>query len=331
MRQPIVLLALSAFSAVAFAADPQLMNMVMPDAKILAGVNAASARTSPFGQFVITKIGMLGQEPQKFIAATGFDPLQDVSEVLAASAADPAKPGGILLVRGNFNVDKLVTAVTGHTNVQVGTYGGARLLEVSGPKDQLAHAVAFLGTSIAVAGDVASVKAAIDRNSVLNSIDAALATKVNDLSIAEDEWLVSSASIGSLLPANAGSGASGPAAQILPLLKNIQSFSGGVKFGENVQVTGQAVTNDPQNAAALNAVIRLVVSLAAVNTGTNPQLSQVAQWLQTLQVTTAGPAVNVALSIPETQIEALLNSVPVRAVKTDRVARVRGRSFHNGN
>jgi hypothetical protein len=331
MRQPIVLLALSAFSAVAFAADPQLMNMVMPDAKILAGVNAASARTSPFGQFVITKIGMLGQEPQKFIAATGFDPLQDVSEVLAASAADPAKPGGILLVRGNFNVDKLVTAVTGHTNVQVGTYGGARLLEVAGPKDQLAHAVAFLGTSIAVAGDVASVKAAIDRNSVLNSIDAALATKVNDLSIAEDEWLVSSASIGSLLPANAGSGASGPAAQILPLLKNIQSFSGGVKFGENVQVTGQAVTNDPQNAAALNAVIRLVVSLAAVNTGTNPQLSQVAQWLQTLQVTTAGPAVNVALSIPETQIEALLNSVPVRAVKTDRVARVRGRSFHNGN
>src|SRR4051794_38582073 len=100
MRQPIVLLALSAFSAVAFAADPQLMNMVMPDAKILAGLNAASARTSPFGQFVITKIGMLGQEPQKFIAATGFDPLQDVSEVLAASAADPAKPGGILLVRG---------------------------------------------------------------------------------------------------------------------------------------------------------------------------------------------------------------------------------------
>jgi hypothetical protein len=330
MRQTVVLLGLSAFSAVAFAADPQLMNMVMPDAKVLAGINATSARISPFGQFVISKMGMLGQVPQKFVAATGFDPLQDVSEILAASAADPEKPGGVLLVRGNFNAEKLVAAVSAHNHVQVQTYGGATLINFSSPKDQVTHAVAFISNSIAVAGDLASVKAAIDRNSGTNSIDTALAVKVNELSATKDEWLVSSASVGSLLPPKAGAGATGPGAQVLPLLKSIQSFSGGVKFGSDVQVTGQAVTSDAQNAGALKAVIGLVVSLASANTGTDPQLAQVLQWLQTLQVTTSGPAVNVALSIPETQIEALLNQVQVHA-KTARAANRRERKFHNGN
>ena len=34
----------------ATAADPQLLNLVMPDAKVLAGVNVDQAKTSPFGQ-----------------------------------------------------------------------------------------------------------------------------------------------------------------------------------------------------------------------------------------------------------------------------------------
>ena len=45
MRQTTVLLGLL-LSGTAFAADPQLMNLVMPDAKILAGVNATSARSA---------------------------------------------------------------------------------------------------------------------------------------------------------------------------------------------------------------------------------------------------------------------------------------------
>src|SRR5277367_3094132 len=97
----------SFFTPSAFAADPELMNLVMPDAKILAGANATTTKISPFGQFVLSKIALLGEEPQKFIAATGFDPLRDVSEVLAATAADPASHSGLLLVRGTFNVDKI--------------------------------------------------------------------------------------------------------------------------------------------------------------------------------------------------------------------------------
>ena len=46
----------------AFAADPQLMTMVMPDARIMAGMNATKARSSPFGQFVVSKVSLLGAQ-----------------------------------------------------------------------------------------------------------------------------------------------------------------------------------------------------------------------------------------------------------------------------
>src|SRR5579863_2434579 len=130
MRQTTVLLSFL-LCGTAFAADSQLMNLVMPDAKILAGVNATSAVGSPLGQFILTKIGQI---PQAFITATGFNPLQDVSEILAATAADPSNPGGLVLARGTFPVDKITASLTGNTtsggssNWQVTTYGGATLM-----------------------------------------------------------------------------------------------------------------------------------------------------------------------------------------------------------
>ena len=322
MRQTAVFLSLlSCFtlSGTAFAADAQLMNLVMPDAKILAGVNVTTAENSQLGQFLLSKIGLIGGIPQDFVAATGFNPLQDVSEILAATSADPSNFTGLLLARGTFPVDKLGTLLAGNTNWQLTTYGGATLISTTNPKQKVAHAVAFLGNSIAVAGDLPSVQAAIDRNTGANSIDPALAITVNQLSGSQDEWLASSASVGSLLPSNAATtttAANPVATTVLPLLKNIQAFSGGVKFGDNVTITAEMVTGSPQNAAALNAVIKLGMILAgsaSANMPANPQLTAASQFLQTLQVTPNGQVVDLSLSIPEAQIEALVNSVPVPA------------------
>jgi hypothetical protein len=333
MRQTSILLSLLACSAVlgtAFAADSQLMNLVMPDAKILAGVNATSVETSPLGQFILAKIGLNGgQLPTDVFAAIGFNPLQDVTEILAATAADPSNPGGLVMARGTFPVDKFTAALSAHKNVQISAYGGATLISTTNPKEKVALAVAFIGTSIAVAGDLASVKAAVDRSTGSNSIDPALAVTVNQLSGSEDEWVASSASIASLLPANfpapatTGTTAVNPVATVLPLLKNIQSFNGGVKFGANVAVTGEIVTNSEQNAAALDAVIKLGLILASSATSKNPQLTDAVKLLQALQVTTNGSAVDLSLSIPEAQIETLVNSIPVTK---QAVARVRPRS-----
>ncbi|HWF08547.1 MAG TPA: hypothetical protein VG297_08780 [Bryobacteraceae bacterium] len=318
----------------ALAADSQLLNFVMPDVKVLAGVNVTSARISPLGQFLILKLNLMGPGVQKFIAATGFNPLQDVTEVLAASNGDTASPTGLLMARGNFPVDKLTSlasSASGTNPPQVSAYGGATLITLNEPGGKIPHGVAFLGNTIAIVGDLASVKAAIDRNAGANSLEPALAVKVNALSSSQDEWLVSTASIASLLPANVSADAAkGPVAQVLPLIKSVQSFSGGVKFADNVIVSGEAVTTDEKNALALSAVVKLGMTLlGSISSGqTNPQLADLVATLQNAQLSTNGPALDLTLSIPEAQIENLLNSA--RVVKPAGVVEYRG-EIRKGN
>jgi hypothetical protein len=324
MRQTAFVAAFLVFGSVAFAADPQLMTMVMPDARIMAGMNATKARSSPFGQFVVSKVSLLGAEVQPLIAATGFDPFQDVSEVLAATAADPSKPTGILLVRGNFNPDKIGALVTGRSGVLVEPYDGSTLISLTNPNNKNPMAVAFIGSSIAVAGDLASVKAAVDRNGGAVAIDAALAAQVSQLSSTEDAWVASSASLASLIPANAGTPTTtGPAAQVMPILKSIQSFSGGVNFGANIQLSAQATTNSPQNGAALGAVLQLGLNLLSMASTNNAQAPSLTQFAQTVQIAPNGPAVSISASIPEAWAESLVNQIVKPAVPA-----VAGRALH---
>src|SRR5580700_1979973 len=81
----------TAFAGVftASAADSQLLSLVMPDAKVLAGVNVDSAKASPFGMYVLTQLQSNNTQLQQLIALTGFDPTRDVDEVLAATDATP--------------------------------------------------------------------------------------------------------------------------------------------------------------------------------------------------------------------------------------------------
>ena len=310
MRQTAFVAAFLAFGSAAFAADPQLMTMVMPDARIMAGMNATKARSSPFGQFVVSKVSLLGAQVQPLVAATGFDPFQDVSEVLCATAADLSKPTGILLVRGNFNPDKIGALVTGRSGVLVEPYDGSTLISLTNPNNKNPMAVAFIGSSIAVAGDLASVKAAVDRNGGAVGIDPALAAQVSQLSSTEDAWVASSASLASLFPANAGTAAAtGPAAQILPILKSIQSFSGGVNFADNIQLSAQATTNSPQNGAALGAVLQLGLNLLSMSSTNSAQSPSLTQFAQTVQITPNGPAVSISASIPEAWAESLVNQI----------------------
>ena len=302
MRQTALLAHSFLMGLPAFAVDPQLLNLVMPDARVLAGMNVTNARNSTFGQFVLRQIPAGEQSLQDLISLTGFDPRQDVSEILMASAAQQGSHSALVLARGNFDVAKITAAMKGQ---QTQTYNGATLILPVNAKEH--GAVAFLNNSIAIAGDAASVKSALDRQNSANSVDSALAAKVQSLSAAEDAWSVSIASLGSFLPAGAVAGASSN--QITGILKDVQSSSGGVKFADQtVDITGQAIADTPQNAGALGDVIRLIVTLVSTNAGANAQAAAAAQLLQSLKITTDGNAVNLALTVPESQLEAFLTT-----------------------
>ncbi len=304
MRQTTVLAVFLAAVAPAFAVDQQLLGLVMPDAKVLAGVNVTTAKNSAFGQYMLNHIPAGDQGLQNLIGLTGFDPRQDLIEILAASPAQQGSKTGLVLARGNFDVTKITAAATANGKSQVQTYNGATLLVPTDAKDN--GAVAFLNGTIAIAGDAASVKAAIDRQTNPAPIDAAIASQAQTLSEANDAWSLTTTSPTSLLPAGT---ANLPANQVTTILADVQSASGGVKFNDQtVAVTGQAVANSPQNASALGDVIRLIATMVTSNSAANTQAAAAAQLLQSLQVTTDGSAVNLALNVPEAQLEAFLNT-----------------------
>src|SRR5690349_25122409 len=92
----------TAFSGVLFAADPQLLNLVMPTAKVVAGVNVEQAKGTLFGQYVLNQLQTHDDDMQKLIDLTGFDPRRDVREVLVASDGRPQTKSGLALARGSL-------------------------------------------------------------------------------------------------------------------------------------------------------------------------------------------------------------------------------------
>jgi hypothetical protein len=178
---------LIACGASIFAADPGLMSLVMPDAISLAGLNAAQAKSSPLGQFVLSRIAPDNQALQALLAQTGFDPRRDVQEILVASN-HPMRPSlnvsrGLVLVRGNFDVVRITQAALSQ-KATLTQYDGVPIL--SGPDAK--GAVAFPDATLAIAGEPADVRAALDRRSSPMPMNAKLASGAQALSTANDVW-----------------------------------------------------------------------------------------------------------------------------------------------
>src|SRR5215467_15121114 len=110
MRFRLLAVLLSAV-AVASAADSTLLKYVMPDAKVVSGVNFDSIMVTPFGQFALSLLPAPDAGFEQFISYTGFDPRRDIHEILMASPADPGKRTGLLLVRGNFDRQRIMGLV----------------------------------------------------------------------------------------------------------------------------------------------------------------------------------------------------------------------------
>jgi hypothetical protein len=307
MKSPILSATILTLNCAALlaAADSQLLNLVMPDAKVLAGVNVDQAKTTPFGVYVLSQIQAQGaQHLQQVAALTGFDPTRDLHELLIASNAGPGNQSGLILARGNFDASRIQAAgiAGGGTTT---SYNGVTLL--LDPKQT--HAVAFLDPTLAVAGDVATVKAAIDRQSAPAPLSAAIMVQVNQWSGAEDAWAIAATPLANLKPPVNPSNPPNPAIQ--NAFQNIQQAAGGVKFGDPIVWTGQLQADTAQNATSVTGVVQFLASLAQMQAQQkNPQAAGI---LNSLSVTTSGNQVNLSLSVPEAQAEQAFKPRPATA------------------
>ena len=255
---------LTAFSGVLPAADPTLLNLVMPDAKVLAGVNVQQAKGTQFGQYVLNELQTHDAEMQKLITMTGFDPRRDVSELLVASDGVPGGKSGLALAKGTFDVAKITAAAT-LAGVTTEVYGGVTILEE--PKKQMAG-IAFLDANTVVAGDIASVKGAIDRSKSPQPLPAAVAVKVNTWSTSQDAWGITTVPPSSLAPPAKAGAQNNPMANVA---QNVQAAAGGVKFGAQVVFSGQAQCDTAQNATTLGDMVKLLINMAQMQAGQMPR------------------------------------------------------------
>ena len=151
-RQPprIALLALTALGCrsaeVSHArVDPELASFVSPDAVMLAGIRMEEVRATPLYQKLMSRQKL--DQMDRFAAETGFDPRKDVRDLLVASDGKRTT----VVARGRFDQIKVKNATRS-------SYGGYTLYNGG------EGGVALISRSIAVAGNIDAVKAAIDRN-----------------------------------------------------------------------------------------------------------------------------------------------------------------------
>jgi hypothetical protein len=286
----------SAFAGVlaAPAADSQLLGLVMPDAKMLAGVNVDQAKASPFGLYVLTQMQSNNTDLQQLIALTGFDPTKDVHEVLAATNGTPGSksPLGLVLARGNFN-PATITALATSKGALTEVHGGVTIIEDSSK----AAGIAFLNNTLVMAGDLANVKAAIDRPGNGQTLPAAVSVLANQWSAAQDAWVITTVAPAALVPAGTLGGNAGG------LFQQVQQAAAGVKFGNSVVATAAVTVDTVANATQMANALQFLANMAQMQSQSNPQLTSLAKGLL---VGAQGSVVNITLTMPEAQFQELL-------------------------
>jgi hypothetical protein len=292
-----LLMVLAACSA--FAADSSLLSLVSPDTKVIAGLRVDRATSSQFGQFLLNQARHGDADFNKFVAATGFDPRRDLTEVIAASVDGNDKGHGLVVAHGVFDISKLLAQAKLH-NASITNYKDVQV--VTGSKTDGGW-VAFLDGRTAAAGDPDAVKAAIDRRGSGVGIDSKLAAKVTEVSSKYDAWMVSIAPMSKFagkLPNPQMNGALNG-----DMVQGIEQASGGVLFGSTIQLAGEAVTRSAKDATALVDVVKFLAGMVQLNRD-KPDTAKLATILDTLVLNASANTMTISLSIPESDLEQLI-------------------------
>jgi hypothetical protein len=282
--------------------SPGLLNLVMPDATVVSGVNVAQSVTSPFGQYILSQMQFNDAGFLQFVSSTGFDPRKDLLEIVGAtqSTASTAAHSGLILGRGVFQPAMIIGSATAEGGV-VTNYRGFSLI---GPpaSQQDSMALTFLDGSTVAIGDPASVKSAIDRKIAGSVYAGPLAQTAVTVSGSNSAWFCTNMPLSDFMSSKQ-SGNLGGVAQS-GLLQTIQQASGGVQFGTAaITLSADAVTASPQNAQSLVDVLKFFVSMIAGNANAPANVTSIAT---SAQFSVNGSTAHISLMLAESQVEQLL-------------------------
>jgi len=294
----------------AAAADPEMMNLVMPDASWVVEVNIAKIMASPIGSAIrdAAHQGMPKQlqadltksKPQlaeQIAVLTSIDWSQDVRDIVTAGGASQQSPK-LMIVRTSFDRARIqaLKAFTGET----AEYEGVPLLVSSKPGTP---AFAFLDNSIVVIGQLADVKSAIHRRNRHTVLPAALAAQVAKYG-RDDIWLASTGTLSAPLTGPATQSPAG--AKVAEYFAKVAGLNGGLRFSPDFDLSVDLQARTAKGAAELAEGLRWLTGMVqsqAQNAGHG------ASGLEGLKFRLNGKRILLSLHVPEEQIRAGLQQM----------------------
>jgi hypothetical protein len=295
---------------------PALLNLVMPDATVVSGMNVDQSLTSPFGQYILAQMQFNDSELLQFMTSTGFDPRKDLHEILAATPATASTTvhTALILGRGVFQPAMIISAATAQGGV-ITNYRGFNLIGPPPGQSSPLAAFTFIDGATAAMGDLASVKGAIDRKLAGATFTGGLAQTAVQVSASNSAWFATNTPLSDFMSTRQTNLA--PVAQS-GLVQAVQQASGGVQFGSTaITLTADAVTASPQNAQSLVDVLKFFVSMIAGNANAPAGVTSIAN---SAQFTVNGSTAHISMLLPEAQVEQLLMPQNGKATRKRPVA-----------
>lgn len=297
--------------------DSGLLSMVPPDAKVVSSIDIMQARSSEFGQYLLNRTQNDDHDFSDFVQQTGFDPRRDLQDVVFESSG-PSAVGGqsrfAILARGTFDSDRILAAAK-LKGAAIQTYQGVELLLPHG--DRQSTAVAFPDPGVAIMADVTTMHQILANRAIPSVLDAALQQKIDQVANSNDAWFVS-LTVPSFLDHHVAGERNGPPAQAMQALKSVLASSGGVRFGNTVDLTIDAMARSPQDATSLEDVVRFLSSMLQMQRQKDPRAAILANTLDNMNLTTQGNTLHLALSIPEKSMEQLAELGPANHPRRQR-------------
>lgn len=291
------------------AADTGLLALLPSDAQTVASVNVDSSRSSGFGQFMLRQMASNDSGFQDMVQQTGFDPRKDLQTVVFAGFPSTEKGKGrfLMLARGVFNEQMIASHATAK-GMTPSDFGGTTVLVSSGTTPA---GLAFPETGLAAFGDLASVQQVLNNRANPVVLADALQAQIKSVSANNDAWFASTVpgtNLMSHLPQ--GAGPMGNSQQGSQLMQAVVQSSGGVRFGDTVQMSLQAMTRSDKDAVSLTDFIRFISSAVQMQRQNDPRAAILAPAMDSMTLRADGRQVYTSLSIPEADFERLLGNAP---------------------
>jgi len=241
MKFPLSLLLVLSAAPLCAADDAAALDLLPPGARIVFGMRVRGVVDSALAQTLTSEIKSATADWQKLISLAGFDPLHDLDEILLASTGEGKESPVLIVARGTFDTVRWGAKAKPYHDVPL----------VTG--DDKSGVFAILNGSTVLAGDLAEVKAAIDRRGSPATLDVALMTRIADYRRQYELWGVADHPAG-LAKRFSDSGGPQP-------FDSIDRFQFGLGLRHGLEIAAEVHTRSAEDARQLTSSLRLVEAM----------------------------------------------------------------------